>query len=111
MKHLVIIFTFIALAGCVTSSKVLDTTNSAELAFAKNGSPRGVPGSFDSIDGKSISGRPTNIQVPAGKHTIGYSCPDVLSVDTQTSVKAKFTAGKNYLLQCDANKPGVIIER
>ena len=94
--------------GCATASQNLDSTNSAELAFAKVVSPGGLPGSFDSLDGKRIEGRPLTIRVPPGEHVIEYSCPNVLSVDFQASTKASFVAGRQYLLECGANQPGVV---
>ena len=97
--------------GCATAGRSLDSTNSAELAFARVVSPGGLPGSFDSLDGKRIEGRPLTIRVPSGEHVIEYSCPNVLSIDFQASTKASFVAGRRYLLECGANQPGVVREQ
>ena len=97
--------------GCATGGNDLNGYNSAELAFAKAGSPDGLPGSFQSIDGKRLDGSPLNIRVPAGQHEIAYTCPDVISVDFQATVKASFVAGRRYILSCSANEPGVVSER
>jgi hypothetical protein len=98
-------------AGCATGQEELDGYNSAELTFAKSASPSGLPGRFQSIDGKRLDGFPVSIRVPAGQHEIAYSCPGVVSLDFQATVKAAFVAGRRYILSCGANEPGVISER
>lgn len=51
------------------------------------------------------------IGVPVGKRTITYTCPDILTLDTYPVVQAEFAAGQSYLLECDADSPGVIRAR
>jgi len=104
-------FALAVLGGCATSTPVLDSTNSAELGFARTAAPGGLPGRFDSIDGKRLEGSPLAIRIPAGTHVIGYSCPDVISVDLQATVESSFTAGRAYALECSANAVGVVHER
>lgn len=112
MIRSVLFLSLAAVVGCATAGATLDSTNSAELSFAKAGSPDGLSGSFDSIDGKRLEEKSIVVRVPAGDHVIGYSCPDVISVDLQaTVVEASFTAGRSYVLECDANEEGVISER
>ena len=112
MTRAVLFFSsLILLVGCAIAEASLDSTNSAELSFAKAGSPDGLSGSFDSIDGKRLEDKPIVVRVPAGEHVVGYSCPDVLSVDLQATAKATFVAGHNYVLECAANEPGWIKER
>ena len=111
MPRALLAFALAALGGCASTSQVLDATNSAELSFARTAAPGGLTGKFDSIDGKRLEGSPLLIRVPTGTHEIGYSCPDVISVDYQPAVTSSFAAGRSYTLDCGANVPAVVRER
>ena len=111
MTRVAIVLALAGLGGCTTTGQVLDASNSAELAFARTAAPGGLPGRFDSIDGKRLEGSPLLIRVPSGTHAIGYSCPDVISLDHQATVTASFVAGQRYALECSANVAGVVRER
>ena len=108
MHRLVLSLVIVAISGCATYDQPLTSTNSAELRFSRGRAPGGISGTFMSIDGKRMEASASTIRAPQGEHTIGYSCPDVISVDTQTVVTATFVAGMRYVLDCSANEPGVI---
>ena len=99
----------VAAAGCAGHQQL--APSSAELGFSRTAAPGGLSGRFDSIDGKRLDGSPLTIHVAPGAHVIGYSCPDVISVDSQTVVTASFVAGRRYVLDCSANVPGVVREQ
>jgi hypothetical protein len=111
LKTVALLGTVALLSACASAPVALDANNSAGLGFVNPGSPGGLKGRFMAIDGKRIEGSPESIRVPAGKHTIEYGCPDTITVDEQPTVKAEFAAGRNYVLACAANQPGVITER
>ena len=101
----------VPLTACMTAGPALGTDNSAELSFAKQPSPGGMPGYFSALDGKELPNSDTSIRMPAGKHTISYSCPDTITLDTHPTVRATFAAGRSYVLTCEANQPGSVTER
>jgi hypothetical protein len=101
----------VSTSSCATINQTFDSTNSAELAFADTSSPSGIPGTFESLDGKGLKNFPLAIRVPSGTHVIGYSCPGMVSVDFQASTKASFISGRSYLLDCHANGLGTVRER
>lgn len=94
--------------GCVSSGEQPGPDYSAELAFAREHAPGSLPGRFTRLDGRAIPGEPMVIRVPVGRHSIEYTCPDVLTLDTYPTVRAEFTAGLRYVLECDADSPGVV---
>lgn len=98
-------------AACVSNGWEPGPGHSAELGFARQHAPGSLPGRFTRLDGRAIPDAPMVIRVPVGKHTIEYTCPDVLTLDTYPMVQAEFTAGRSYVLECDADSPGVIRER
>ena len=110
MRAAMIAMLAVAAGGCATVAPTLDATNSAELAFAKAGSADGLAGSFDSIDGERTEGAPLVVRVPAGTHVVGFSCPDVISVDFAATVEAPFVAGRRYVLDCGTDRPGTVRE-
>jgi hypothetical protein len=94
-------------AGCAGAGPMLGPGNSADLGFSKPAAS-GFQGRFTKLDGRAIPNGPTVIRVPSGRHTIEYTCPDVLTLDTYPTVRAEFTAGRSYALECGANAPGVV---
>ena len=99
------------LTACATTYSNLSVDNSAELSFAKQPSPGGLPGRFAQIDTQKLGGVSSSVRVPAGRHTVTYTCPDTVTLDAYPTVTAKFVAGRRYALSCEANKPGSITER
>lgn len=99
------------LTACATTNSNLSVDNSAELSFAKQPSPGGLPGRFTQIDTQELRSVGASVRVPAGRHTVTYTCPDTVTLDAYPVVTAKFVAGKRYALSCEANKPGSITER
>ena len=97
-------------AGCATRSAPT-SAEPARLSFATQGTVKGFPGSFRTLDGKPIKDTPAAIEISAGRHTIGYWCPNHLVLDGPPSISATFKAGRNYVLHCQANQPGRVEEQ
>lgn len=83
----------------------------ATLAFARPAAAGELPGRFTRLDERSIVGAPSRIQVPAGKHTIAYQCPNTISVDALPTVRATFVAGGDYVMECDGEGAGNVVVR
>lgn len=98
------------LAGCTTHG-TRPGEEPARLAFANVGTVKGFLGSFRTLDGKPIDGTQVTLELSAGRHTIGYWCPDHLVMDGPPTVSATFEAGKSYVLHCHANQPGRVEQR
>lgn len=111
MSRSTLLFAVVVFASCSASAQTLDASNSAQLAFSRSPAPGGISGTFDSVDGKPLESRPLSIRIAQGSHAIGYSCPDVISVDHQAIVTASFVAGRNYVLDCSAHEPGTVREQ
>ena len=111
MRRAALFLAFVVISGCAGQGDLVNSSNSAELSFSRAAAPGGLPGKFDSVDGKRLEGSFLTIRVAQGTHTIGYSCPDVISVDSQTVVAASFLAGRHYVLDCSANMAGAIREK
>lgn len=111
MRRAALFLSFTAISGCAGQEQLLNSSSSAELSFSRAAAPGGLPGKFNSVDGKRLNGSFLTIRVVQGTHTIGYSCPDVISVDSQTEVTASFVAGRRYVLDCGANMAGVVREQ
>lgn len=105
---------WLAASAYASASAPMPSTEagSAELAFADPGSPGGLAGTFSAIDGERLAdvtaGAP--IRVPAGEHTIEYSCPDRIAMGQWPTVRATFVAGRRYALDCAADSPAVVRE-
>ncbi len=97
------------LAAC--STVPAEFSAPAELAFADTGAATGMPGSILAIDGKALPGRPSSAQVPAGRRTISFWCPNTVTLDTPPQVTGQFTSGTSYVLSCSANSEAVISRR
>lgn len=100
----------VVFTGCASNGSE-QTQSSATLSFASSGSVSGVYGIFYTLDGKSLADRSTEVMLSAGRHTIGYSCPDIVTTDGPLAIKATFEAGKSYVLYCKANEPATVSER
>ena len=111
MQRIALVFMIGAVTGCAAHDQILTSSNSAELGFSRVAAPGGLAGKFDSVDGTRLDGPPLTIRVSEGRHVIGYSCPDVISVDFQAEVSAPFVRGRRYVLDCNPNAPGVVREQ
>jgi hypothetical protein len=83
----------------------------ARLSFAAEGTVEGFPGSFRTIDGKTIAGAPRSVELAPGRHTVGYWCPNHIVVDGPPTVVATFEPGREYVLHCQGNEPGRVEQR
>lgn len=99
----------LALAGCAAHSA--RGLPDATLAFARPGTMKGFLGNFDTLDGRSLRGSPAVISLAPGRRTIGYWCPDTITMDGPLMVTATIEPGKAYVLNCTANRPGVVTEQ
>lgn len=99
----------LALAGCAAHSA--RGQPKATLAFAKPGTTKGFLGSFRTLDGRSVPDTPAVISLAPGRRTVGYWCPDTITMDGPPTVTATFEPGKAYVLHCAANQPAVVTEQ
>ena len=97
-------------AGCSTTSTRLGQ-KPAQLSFATVGTVKGFMGSFRTLDGKPIEGTPVTVEIPAGRHRIGYWCPDQLVMDGPPTLSVSFQSGGIYVLHCNTNKQDRIEQR
>ena len=103
---------YATITGCATTHQVQSAAITAHLKFANQvDKAHGLPGSFISIDGKRLSGFPGEIEVSAGKHEIGYSCPNTVPLHFLPTAQATFLQGADYILDCSARWPDVIKQR
>ena len=63
------------------------------------------------MDGRPVPETPAVIRLAPGRRTIGYWCPDTITVDGPPTVTATFEPGKVYVLHCEANEPAVVTEQ
>lgn len=83
----------------------------ARLSFAAEATVAGFPGGFKTLDARPIAGSPLSLELPPGRHTVGYVCPNHIVLDGPPTVTATFEPGKAYVLHCMANEPGRIEQR
>ena len=98
-------------SACVGIPAELGASNSASLVFLNEADAAHFPGWFSAIDNGQISGTPAAIRVPAGVHTISYSCPGTITMDRHPTVRGDFRAGTAYALECRTTQPARILER
>jgi hypothetical protein len=110
-KLIAVVLLATSTSACVGTGAVPGPENSASLEFARAHAEGGLAGQFIRIDGRDVADKSMAIRVPAGRHTIEYACPDVLTVDARPTVRADFVAGRSYVLECDAQTEGVVRER
>ena len=102
--------TLVFTAGC-TATSMRAEQKPARLSFATVGTVKGFLGSFRTLDGKPIEGTPVTVEIPAGRHRIGYWCPDQLVMDGPPTLSVSFQPGGTYVLHCDSNKQDHIEKR
>lgn len=98
------------LAACSTGP-ISAHIPAARLSFAAQGTVEGFLGSFRTLDGKDVEGAPALVELPPGRHTVGYWCPNHIVLDGPPTVTATFEAGKEYVLHCQGNEQGRVERR
>lgn len=98
------------LIGCAADAS-RSTRPHATLAFAEPDTVSGFPGSFRTLDGRSIPDTPAVIRVAAGRRKVGYWCPDTVTMDEPPSVTTTFESGKAYVLYCKGSDAGLVKEQ
>ncbi len=109
MRRATFAFVYLVLAAC--SSAPSAHSASAWLEFSDAGTASGLPGSIRAIDGRVVPGSPSSAQVPAGRRTISFSCPNTVALDEPPQVTADFVKNESYVLTCSTNSKATITRR
>ena len=96
LKAILTLGAFLATSGCATAPDTAVVT----VRFAEQALTGSLPGSFREIDGKDVARNPEEITITAGKHSIGYACPNTILMDGPLRTDGQFEAGATYLLRC-----------
>jgi hypothetical protein len=101
----------VSASGPATSAAVTPSPSApASLTFVSNGQLLvGTVYGISAIDAKAqVYGRHLSANVPAGRRTVWYSCPNALQMSKGSSLSFDFVAGKQYELVCQPAQQAMI---